>query len=173
MQNKRIIEQRDLINICKHLSYEIRMFYAISYVLNHFERKLNNVLGIPVVWNALIESFTIHTRVLLDFFYLDRPNQPDDVIACDFFNEKETWINNRPKKTELLKRTSKRVGKEVAHLTYKRVEITENDKQWHFGKISTDILQVFIKFIELLPDSPVKKTLLISLQEIVDFHKKE
>ena len=88
--------------------------------------------------NAFIESFVIHARVLLDFFYPFNP-RPDDVIATDFFDQAETWERARPEKTDLLKTIHKSVGKEAAHLSYARQKISEEKKNWDYEGIVRDI----------------------------------
>ena len=127
-----------------HLHYEIWMFMTVARSM------ATGVYGQGALNNAMLESFTIHARVLLDFFYSKRP-QKDDVIAEDFFNEPAEWHNIRPEMTEILKKLNKRVGKEVAHLTYARQDITPEDKQWYLNQIAQDMSVVVNKFLANLP----------------------
>lgn len=98
----------------------------------------SGVFGQGVLNNAALESFTLHARTLLDFLYADKP-QADDVIAEDYFDVPAQWLTIRPTKTETLGAIHKRVGKEVAHLTYVRLGVTAEAKQWPFGQIAHDI----------------------------------
>ena len=72
-------------------------------------------------------------------------------IAEDFFDAPEGWKSIRPAKTELLKTIHKRVGKEVAHLTYERQKVTPAMKVWRFAEIMKDVTTVVTEFLELVP----------------------
>jgi len=110
MARKKRSEQ-ELRAASDHLFYEIWMFQSLARDMASRSFTEN------VVNNALLESFTIHTRILLDFLFAAKP-QLDDVIAEDFFEDPATWHNVRPPKSEILETVHKRVGKEIAHLTY-------------------------------------------------------
>jgi len=103
----------------------------------------SGIAGEGPINNALLESFTIHVRALIGFFFSENPRN-DDIVAEDFFLDPNDWINKRSLKTDLLEKAKKRADKEVAHLTYTRLEITPEQKQWEFLKIFND-LQVLIE----------------------------
>src|SRR5688572_13729148 len=79
-----------------------------------------------VLKNALLESFTIHIRALLAFLYDDQPHR-NDVIADDFVSD---WSSQRPPMPKALEKAHRRVGKEIAHLTYDRLSLTQEAKRW-------------------------------------------
>lgn len=109
--------------------------------------------GDTKIWatrNALIECFAVHARVLLDFLYSPR-HKPDDVIAEDFFDYGSTWLQQRPEKSQLLTTIHKRVGKEVAHLTYARLAVTPEEKHWQFIDIANEIGVVLQEFLRMVP----------------------
>ncbi len=55
----------------------------------------------------------------------------------------EDWAINRPEPAPILGTVSPRVGKEIAHLTYGRLEIkTEEDRQWAISQITTALIDV-------------------------------
>ena len=59
-----------------------------------------------------------------------RPVQnPDEIIAEDFFDEPERWQEYRLDKSELLKLIHWRVEKEMTHLTYTRMQFTAQRKR--------------------------------------------
>lgn len=78
--------------------------------------------------NALLESFALHVRNLIDFLYAENPSS-DDVYAGDFFPCKEDWAKIRPQITPLLEKVKKRANKEVSHLTYSRIEVNQEEKK--------------------------------------------
>ena len=142
MSRKHRIEA-ELIEASGHLHYEYSMFIGLANI------QATGVFGKSIINNALLESFTIHSRILLDFLYSNKPRE-DDVIAEDFLDD-DYWVLNRPQKTKTLESIHFRVGKEVAHLTYARHEVTPETKQWHFIEIANDVISIFAKFIEMVP----------------------
>jgi hypothetical protein len=104
--------------------------------------------------NALLESFTIHARALLDFLYAEKPKL-DDVIAEDYFADPAQWESIRPAKTTTLQTVHRRVGKEVAHLTYARQEVTPEMKAWPFAQIGQEIISICNLFLRSIPENLV------------------
>jgi len=117
--------EADLRRASDHLYYEIWMFNALANGL------ASGIVGEGPLSNAVLEAITVHTRILLDFLYAEKP-QSDDVIAEDFFADPDIWANERPVKSELLAGVHRRVAKEVAHLTYARLDVTPDAKPWRF-----------------------------------------
>lgn len=105
--------------------------------------------------NAFLESFAIHARNLLDFFYSpDGPRkypQPDDVIAEDFFDVASDWHNERPTKSDILASLHRRVNKEVAHLTYERLKNMTVGPSWPNSRITNEFREVILSFRKLAP----------------------
>jgi hypothetical protein len=140
-----------LRGILEHLVYEVWMFAETARMLSTRGAIRDPADEERVIVNALLESFTIHTRSLLDFLYPPSRPKGDDVVAEDFFDDPKVWYRQRPAKSDLLKGVHKRVAKEIAHLTYARIGITPEAKRWPFVAITTDLLQVFQRFASLLP----------------------
>ncbi len=97
--------------------------------------------------NALLESFALHIRNLVDFLYAEKPGS-DDVFAGDFFKCKEDWVKIRPPITPLLDKAKKKANKEVSHLTYSRIKVSPEEKKWYFVKIYQDMARTFDVFVE-------------------------
>jgi hypothetical protein len=114
--------------------------------------------GDPVVENALLESFTVHARSLLDFFYKSRA-KPDDALAADFFRD-DSWERRRPPLSDHLGDVNRRVGKEVAHLTYHRETVTQEAKGWAIVPMYLEIAGVFARFVELVPEEMIGREFL-------------
>ena len=140
-------EHRDratLVSVSEHLHYEVWMLSTLANAL------ASSAFGQGALANAALESFTLHLRTLLDFFYSSRPKN-DDVIAEDFFPDPSDWITRRPDKTELLEDVHRRVGKEVAHLTYVRLELGPDDKEWPFLRLANDLRIPLFHFLKMAP----------------------
>jgi hypothetical protein len=98
-----------------------------------------------VLNNSLLESIGVHARILLDFLYSDK-QRSDDVSAIDYC---PVWKAKRPTKSPLLEKLDLRVGKEMAHLTYARLQVTPNLKGWAFKEIAEDIDKIMRHFVSL------------------------
>ena len=127
-----------------HLNYEINMLFISRVELSNAK---NNVLGAiknAYLLNAILESFLIHTRNLIDFFYIDSPlRRGDDVVAEHFI---ENWKIQRPLVTALLNDTKSRANKHLAHLTYERRSF--EPPTWAFEEIERDLNNVLSNFFE-------------------------
>ena len=142
--NRKKRSDEELRAASDHLYYECEMFLTLSPGLT------SGILGESSLENAVIESLALHSRILLKFLYDDNP-KGDDVIAEDFFDPPETWRNLRPAKSKLLETIGPRVGKEVAHLTYARQEVTPEKKKWYFAPITDEITKILNCFLEHVP----------------------
>jgi hypothetical protein len=138
---------RNLRDISEHISYEIEMFELSasrlgSGNLDQFQR------------NAFLETFILHARCLIDFLYLPNNTKSDDVVADHFFDNPENFHRSRPKLQSLIEtQTLKpRAGKEIAHLTYKRLEVTPEMKIWQVSKIHKEINGVLATFFKCLSE---------------------
>lgn len=130
---------RELREASGHLFYELSMFELLAKVL------ATDLVGKGVLRNALLESFTIHARVLLDFLFDEKPRH-DDVVAADFFVDRDAPAHWRPEMPAALSEVDRRVGKEVAHLTYARLELTDESKRWHFRQIAAELHHLLTQF---------------------------
>ncbi len=123
----------------EHLAYEFDMFLWLADVCgNPLVR-----LGAPSsadgthLGNALIESFVVHLRNVIDFLYLDRP-KPTDVVAGHFFDP-NVWHGLRPPISSTLEAARVRANKEIAHLTTDRITGSPPEKAWDFKGLAVEI----------------------------------
>ena len=107
--------------------------------------------------NVLLESFAAHARTLLHCFYPPAPGKgqllDDDVIAKDFFDEPSAWEAVCPPLPAELVAIRERVNKELAHLTYTRIGITERDKVWPFMQIAAAFVPTLKAFAAHVPNT--------------------
>jgi hypothetical protein len=109
--------------------------------------------------DVFLESFVIHVRNLIDFFWPPESYKSDDVLAEDFFNEPAAWLGVRPNPMpELLERSRVRAHKMVAHLTYPRILLTEEEPDWEVTKIALELEEIIRLFTEQAP--PMVATIL-------------
>jgi len=101
--------------------------------------------------NMALETFLLHARNLVEFFYTKHKKYSTDVRALDFFENKGSWIGSRPNLTGSLTKIRERAGKELAHLTYKRISGTPPEKDWSTGETVEDLVKVINIFLDRLP----------------------
>lgn len=128
-----------------HLHYEIQMLRGTMALL------ASGAIGTSVLSNALIESFTIHARALMDFLYT-KQSKESDVLADDFFNDASTtWMAVRPDEPSAFSAARGRVNKEIAHITYDRQLVIPELKGWDFITLGNAILEVVKVFLRNVP----------------------
>ena len=137
-----------LARVASHLDYEYWMVMALAQAM------ASGISEKGWLTNALLESFVIHVRALVDFFYPPANAKPDDVFAIDFFDDPAEWEGIRPPLSENLQRGRARAHKEIAHLTYARLDVTPEAKSWPFIDIANEmgvLMQEFRKSAKTHP----------------------
>jgi hypothetical protein len=143
----------ELRGISKVLQYEVWMFVSTLRTL------AIGVLGPGPMHNAVLESFAVHTRGVIDFLFPPGNARPTDLIADDFFDDVGAWRSQRGEMSTFLTLTRKRVGLLVAHLTEERVGITPEEKSWDFAKILSEIRKHLRTFVEHVPKERIDESL--------------
>lgn len=129
----------------KHLQYEFNMLILLSRILA-FDSN-----GTGVIRNALVESFLVHARLLIGFFYGETPFS-DDIIPKHFLTGKK-WEDIRPHKSKMLDKVERNAHKHLAHLSYARIE---RKVQWPYMEIAKEIEGLLNIFLENI-DNKLKK----------------
>jgi len=140
---KRELTDDVLREASNHLQYEYWMLVSIANAL------ASGASAGGWLNNALIESFAIHYRALYDFFY--SIPKGDDAYAGHYFDSEDEWEKLRPPETDLLKKSKRRTAKEIAHLTYSRLDVTEETKNWLPLHIVAALQKAIKVFLENVP----------------------
>jgi hypothetical protein len=126
-----------------HLNYEVGMLMSLANGI------ASGIAGHgTTISNALIESFVVHLRCVLDFLYAPKNRRDDDVIAEDYFDDPAVWDNLRPPISAKLGNARDRAGKEMAHLTYARLDVTPEAKLWPFVELTNEISEILNIFFQ-------------------------
>lgn len=144
--------------LAEHFSYEISMLrFADSKIdglipkKNRFERERNESKQreCNAEINMALETFVMHWRALIEFFYDDRKKKkwPDDMRVYDFVDGSkwEKAIGNMP---SWIRNLNCRAGKEIAHLTSSRKYGAPPEKSWPYKDMKKHleaIIAVFAK----------------------------
>jgi hypothetical protein len=126
----------------EHLPYEISMLRWSAF----------KIPDLIMQTNTTIESFAVHARTLIDFFYYDefiKTCKEDDILAEHYIAR---WRTIRPALTQTLKNAREKANKQLAHLTTLRATTYKDkeDKQWQFQKIHQELEKVIKIFNEAL-----------------------
>jgi hypothetical protein len=118
----------ELIAASQHLAYEVDMLAGLA-------RELETVAQSPgVLRNALLESFTVHARTLLQFFYPTSP-RAHDVLSNDYFDDVVAWRKTLGRQPKPLGQIGSRVAAEIVHLTYTRIALLPEARDWNITEI--------------------------------------
>ncbi len=120
------------------LRYECNMLQLTAGCLLRGEE--NRVLK-----NALIESFLIHARALIEFLEKEISRPKDTILAVEFFEQPEQWIAARGSMPSILSDTKGDAHKWLAHISIKRQEAPAK-KKWPYPKITNEILKLVAIF---------------------------
>ncbi len=104
-----------------HVRYEIEMCARAAHLLLAFTPERNSLT------NALLESYALHLRNLIEFIYWT-PKPPDDVNAVHYVRDKDAWLAARGEASDFLKGVKLRADKQIAHLTKKRSNGTRSQR---------------------------------------------
>lgn len=103
--------QNDLKQASFHLNYELNMLFISRVALTNARNNEPTAIKNAYLLNAILESFLIHARNLIDFFY-SNSRYSDDVVAEDFIYD---WRTQEPTATDLLNDTRTRANKHLVH----------------------------------------------------------
>ena len=136
----------ELRRVSEHLHYEVQMLLGSAQAL------ASETTADGTLRNALVESFAIHFRNMLDFLWPDKPKRKSDwVIAADFFPSPSDWEKLRPEISQPLLDSRVRAAKEIAHLTYARLAVEPEEKDWDVRQIANEVTRVVETFIRHVP----------------------
>lgn len=110
----------------EHLLHELTMFWELAEILPGRAASTET--------SAFLESFCVHLRNLIDFFY--RKGRLDDVTAEDFLDPTTKW---KPAEPATLTAAHKRADKELSHLTQSRISGSPTHKSWDTAELLTEI----------------------------------
>lgn len=110
----------------EHLMHELSMLWELAAILPGRKGSTET--------SAFVESFGIHLRNLIDFFYDE--GHGDDVTARDFLDAGTAWTPNKP---DRLEKARTRVNKELSHLTQSRKSGSPPEKEWDTASLLEDI----------------------------------
>jgi hypothetical protein len=122
-----------------HLEYEVALLRTMTSALS------NGLFPPGAVQFALVESFVIHARALLHFFYPGRVSN-GDVLAEHYLPD---WSEMRGDLPEALKQVRSGAKTEIPHLSQGRLLVSEEGRDWQFPAIYNALEQLYERFLLL------------------------
>ena len=144
---------------CEHITYEIQMLLNATYVI------LNQISIPNSLQNMPLESYAIHLRNLITFFYPSNVRDTD-VSAKDFYSNEDIWEKVRPPLSGLLEHAKSRADKEVGHLTIFRQYGTPETKIWDVKKLTNEIMPL----VELICETSDKFDQKLRIDDITKYY---
>lgn len=143
-----------------HLKYEIEMLVWASGILATLGTLREKGLLARECKNALLNTFALHSRNLIDFLYLRASckDRPTDVIVQDYIDQ-NTLSKYLPPITPLLQQTKEKADKQAAHLTIDRIQYAKSGKGWKVIEIAENIMKAFRAIAPFLPENRVSDPL--------------
>lgn len=138
-----------------HIFYEFSMIFDQAVALEGAFCGHNTAL-ITLFRSTAVESFAVHVRNIVDFFYPTRL-LPDDVIADDFLRGPRP--RRFPKLSPILRRARTRANKEVGHLTTGRRADGAKRKVWPCAQITSEVQRILEQFLRHADPKKVHKRL--------------
>jgi hypothetical protein len=146
------------------LAYEFKMLCGTSDRLNTADKCQD-----PILYGALVESFAIHCRALLMFFFSGDPERKfppprdNDVVVQDFCS---TWSEKWASHDSDYESAKFQADKHVAHITTDRqgVNLPNGGKsEWDIQKLMSLFHGLMKKFLDTVPQELVDVRAQVSL----------
>lgn len=153
----------ELKAVSEHLVYEVEMLRWTGRAM------AVGLLQDTPAHNAFLESFTTHARAILHFFD-PIGAKPDDALAEHFYSPPDLWATVRGPTSLEMSGLRRRASKEIVHLTYRRIDIPNNEKVWHTDRVLAAINGLVLKFAKTADPSALPADLRQRLQTF-DSHK--
>ena len=161
-KNLKKMTQEELEKLAENLYYVIWMLNGTA-TLEACPKSVDKVLED----NAFLESFLVHTRILIEFFY-GVANDKDTVLAKNFV---DNWENYRDKDDRLaigyLDEIRKRAHKLLAHLTKKGSLSNDQYRRWDRITIRDEINRRIKCFLDL-PDNNIPEDIKSKILDILE-----
>jgi hypothetical protein len=143
---RKVLSDSELLEYSReHLLYEVTMFFHTGNILLNYDfGKIEPPRLGELMRMAILESFAVHVRNLIDFFWPAKTFDTD-VLAEDFFPG-----NGLPKSfslTTALDNARIRANKQVSHLTTERIAGEPPEKNWPVSELLGEEQDLLLRFV--------------------------
>ena len=131
------------------LLYEFEMLCGTAAQLVGLDRTQQRI-----AYNSTVESFAVHCRALVAFFFDPTTTHDTDVIAADFFSVPDQWLLAH-NINGFLRAVRVQANKQIAHITTERRNLNASggkDGVWQISDIVQAICRLMADFLATSPD---------------------
>jgi hypothetical protein len=123
----------------------VQMFFQVGHLLmtGYFQTSQPEVA--IVLHNAIMESFVLHLRNLLDFFYT-APRKTD--VSAKIVYDSGHLPPDFPAESTILSTAHRRAHKEMSHITTERHWEGNPAKLWEFHRLLREVKPLVEKFLQ-------------------------
>jgi hypothetical protein len=136
----------ELVQMVEHIAYEWEQLHRSAQLLRHRPAGQDQ----NGERQALIESFAIHARNLIEFLHLDR-TYPTDVRATDFLASGHPWpTTSSSGLAGLMAKVFVQANKQIAHLSIDRARAAPMDFDWAIDDIIDELEKKMALFVRAM-----------------------
>lgn len=136
-----------------HVLWHVKMLFGLSDRIEATALRVGPSFSAPED-AALLESFAVHARALIEFFWKEGTAWPEDGRAVQFFNDGE-WAEIRRPMEATLDTVFERASWGIVHISFKRVVEPAEASEWRFTQVAAAIGRCLQLFIQNVPDTRV------------------
>jgi hypothetical protein len=145
--------EEELRLLSDHVLWHVRMLFGLSERIEATALRIGPSFSAPED-AALLESFAIHARTLIEFFWNEDSAWHEDGRAVQFFDEGE-WARIRRPMESTLGTVFDRASWGIVHVSYKRVFEPAEAREWKFAQIAASIGRCVRLFVQHVSDRRV------------------
>jgi hypothetical protein len=141
--------QAELHADSRTLLYEFDMLCGTAAQLAGIDRTRQRI-----AYNSTVESFALHCRGLIAFFFDHNPRYDTDAVAADFFSVPDYWASLH-NLSQFLADAQNQAHKQIAHMTTVRRNLNASggkDGIWQISDIVQEICKLVAEFLATAPD---------------------
>ncbi len=156
--------QAELQTDSRTLLYELEMLCGTAAQLASLDRNLQRI-----AYNSTVESFAVHCRALVAFFFDPTTIHDTDVIAADFFANPDQWLLAH-KIDDFFRTVRVQANKQIAHITTERRNLNAaggKDGVWQVSDTVQAICKLMADFLATAPDQNMDRDAKRKLHEFV------
>lgn len=146
------------------LLYEFDMLCGTAQQLAGIDRTHQRI-----AYNSTVESFALHCRALIAFFFDHKPKYDTDVVAADFFAIPDYWASSH-NRSQCFAEALTQAHKQIAHITTERRNLNTSggkDGVWQISDIVQAISKLMADFLASAPGQNLDPDAKQKLTELV------
>lgn len=138
----------DLQMASDYLEYHTRMFVETLLWLRD-----SCAQGAPknTLWNAVLEDYLVHARLLIQFICNSSVKYDTDVVAVHYFHDLPDSYT--PLSDKFLDDWERKIGGNLVHITTKPMPTLKSQQEWPIDEIASRLVPGLKTFFTVVPDT--------------------